>query len=155
MIKCAENIGRATLSSHKCCIGIKSCVENGCGRLLVTYNFSCFPQWSCSFMQSESFNFSIYYSYSYFLLSHWRNARLAKMVCTAMFLATFSLVFAIGIHTDFLLSHDVLFSLGDEMYVRPWARIFPYLVGVYFAWYFCENKSKINCGKVRRFFAAF
>lgn len=66
----------------------------------------------------------------------------------AIFFVTLFIVFGIGMHTEFTLSHDVVFDLGDELYLRPWARIFPYIIGGYFAWYFYERKSKLNFGKV-------
>lgn len=43
---------------------------------------------------------------------------------------------------EFKSSYDVLYSLIDALYMRPWARILPYFMGIAGGWYYNEYKNQ-------------
>lgn len=41
-----------------------------------------------------------------------------------------ALILSIAVFTRFTPAYDVMHSLGTDMYIAPWTRILPYLIGV-------------------------
>lgn len=41
-----------------------------------------------------------------------------------------TLIFAIAMFKNFTPAYDVMHSLGTDLYVAPWTRVLPYLIGV-------------------------
>lgn len=54
----------------------------------------------------------------------------AKAIFCSLFGIFFGLIFSIAIFTKFTPAYDVMHSLGTDMYIAPWTRILPYLIGV-------------------------
>lgn len=54
----------------------------------------------------------------------------AKAIFCSLFGIFLALILSIAIFTKFTPAYDVMHSLGTDMYIAPWTRILPYLIGV-------------------------
>lgn len=63
-------------------------------------------------------------------LPSYRYPNAAKAIFCSLFGIFVAFLFAIAIFTKFTPAYDVMHSLGTDMYIAPWARILPYLIGV-------------------------
>lgn len=48
----------------------------------------------------------------------------------------------------FVPSYDVLYNTGSALYVAPWARMSPYVVGVFFGWLLAASRGKLKITEV-------
>lgn len=64
----------------------------------------------------------------YLILFRYPNA--AKAIFCSLFGIFVAFLFAIAIFTKFTPAYDVMHSLGTDMYIAPWTRILPYIIGV-------------------------
>lgn len=54
-----------------------------------------------------------------------------------------------GLSAKFLLSFDVTFATGTEIYTNPFVRIMPYLMGIIAAWYFIEKQGIFDISQLK------
>lgn len=64
----------------------------------------------------------------YFIYVRYPNV--AKAVFCSFFGIFSTLIFSIAMFTKFTPAYDVMHSLGTDLYVSPWTRVLPYLIGV-------------------------
>ncbi|XP_053687195.1 nose resistant to fluoxetine protein 6-like [Sabethes cyaneus] len=72
-----------------------------------------------------------------------RNAELGKSIYVLSAVATFVFNMAITLMYHFVPSYDVLYNTGSALYIAPWARMSPYVVGVYFGWLLAATRGKL------------
>ncbi|XP_062553181.1 uncharacterized protein LOC134218266 [Armigeres subalbatus] len=73
-----------------------------------------------------------------------KNAKLGKSIYVVFAAATFVFNMAITLMYHFVPSYDVLYNTGSALYVAPWARMSPYVVGVYFGWFLAMGGSNLQ-----------
>lgn len=66
---------------------------------------------------------------------------MAKKLFGVLFAAFSVLVLAIALKNEFTPSYDVMHMLGNALYIAPWSRIIPYLVGVAAGWILFTTKG--------------
>ncbi|XP_055307401.1 O-acyltransferase like protein-like, partial [Sitodiplosis mosellana] len=80
-----------------------------------------------------------------FIYAKYPNA--AKTVFCSLFAICVGLLFSIAIFTKCTLTYDVLLSLLSDIYIPPWTRVLPYLVGVAAGYVMYMMKGKLPLGK--------
>lgn len=80
-----------------------------------------------------------------------RNAKLGKSIYAVFAAATFVFNMAITLMYHFVPSYDVLYNTGSALYVAPWARMSPYVVGVYFGWLLAAARGNLQLNEVGPF----
>ncbi|KXJ79812.1 hypothetical protein RP20_CCG027970 [Aedes albopictus] len=73
-----------------------------------------------------------------------KNAKLGKSIYALFAAATFVFNMAITLMYHFVPSYDVLYNTGSALYVAPWARMSPYVVGVYFGWLLAAARGNLQ-----------
>ncbi|XP_055629857.1 nose resistant to fluoxetine protein 6-like [Toxorhynchites rutilus septentrionalis] len=73
-----------------------------------------------------------------------KNTRLGKSIFVAFAAATVAFNMAITLMHHFVPSYDVLYNTGSALYIAPWARMSPYVVGVYFGWQLSVTGGKLD-----------
>lgn len=61
---------------------------------------------------------------------HCRYPNASKAIFCSLFGIFFGLILSIAVFTKFTPAYDVMHSLGTDMYIAPWTRVLPYLIGV-------------------------
>ncbi|XP_055537122.1 uncharacterized protein LOC129725377 isoform X2 [Wyeomyia smithii] len=72
-----------------------------------------------------------------------RNTELGKSIYVLSAVATFVFNMAITLMYHFVPSYDVLYNTGSALYIAPWARMSPYVVGVYFGWLLAATRDRL------------
>lgn len=67
---------------------------------------------------------------NYFISSIFRYPNVAKGLFCSLFGIFSALTLAIAVFTKFVPTYDVLHELGTDLYIAPWTRVIPYLIGV-------------------------
>ncbi|XP_055312462.1 O-acyltransferase like protein-like [Sitodiplosis mosellana] len=80
-----------------------------------------------------------------FIYAKYPNA--AKLMFCSLFAICVGLLFSVSIFIKFTLSYDVLHSLLSDIYIRPWTRVLPYLVGVAAGYVMYMMKGKLPLGE--------
>lgn len=62
--------------------------------------------------------------------SHFRYPNTAKAIFCSLFGIFVAFLFTIAIFIKFTPAYDVMHSLGTDIYIAPWTRVLPYLIGV-------------------------
>uniref|UniRef100_A0A8D8I3H0 Nose resistant to fluoxetine protein 6 n=1 Tax=Culex pipiens TaxID=7175 RepID=A0A8D8I3H0_CULPI len=76
-----------------------------------------------------------------------KNAKLGKWVYQAAAVATLVFNLTITLMHHFVPSYDVLYNTASHLYIAPWARMSPYIVGVYFGWLLAATRGKLDVTK--------
>lgn len=71
-----------------------------------------------------------------------------KAIFCSLFGIFFGLIFSIAIFTKFTPAYDVMHSLGTDMYIAPWTRVLPYLIGVAAGYAMHTMKGELPLGEV-------
>lgn len=58
-----------------------------------------------------------------------------------MFFGFFAIIFGIAMYSKFTPAYDVMHDLGGDLYIAPWTRILPYLIGVGAGWTYYHHKD--------------
>ncbi|XP_055613836.1 O-acyltransferase like protein-like, partial [Uranotaenia lowii] len=72
-----------------------------------------------------------------------KNANTGKTLYQLCAAATFVFNMAITLMNHFVPSYDVLYNTGKALYIAPWARMSPYVVGVFFGWLLAAGRGKL------------
>ncbi|XP_055322371.1 O-acyltransferase like protein-like [Sitodiplosis mosellana] len=80
-----------------------------------------------------------------FIYAKYPNA--AKAIFCSLFGIFFGLIFSIAIFTKFTPAYDVMHSLGTDMYIAPWTRVLPYLIGVAAGYVMYTLKGEMPLGE--------
>lgn len=85
------------------------------------------------------------------MIVFFRNENLAKNICIGLFGFFTAITLYVAVTTKFTPAYDVIHHLGTELYISPWTRIIPYLVGVAAGWYLYTSNGVLALEKVRLF----
>lgn len=83
------------------------------------------------------------------LFSYAKHPKFVKTAATAVFLATVIWTYTIGLNSKFQLSFDSTFATGTEIYISPFVRIMPYVMGAICAWYFVEKQGQFELSETK------
>lgn len=72
-----------------------------------------------------------------------RNQNVAKKLFGVLFAAFSVLVVTIALRNEFTPAYDVMHTLGNALYIAPWSRIIPYMVGVAAGWILFTTNGKM------------
>lgn len=78
-----------------------------------------------------------------------RNKTIGIKTFVAFAVGSFALGSAVTFKHKFMVSFDVLWASGTELYIAPWTRISPYCVGVACGWYLHTYRNKFRISDVR------
>lgn len=98
----------------------------------------------CSY---EYFSYISIFRHFFLYLPH-RYPNAAKALFCLLFGVFSALVFAIAMFTKFTPAYDVMHSLGKDLYISPWARVLPYLVGVASGYIMYSLNGVLSLGEV-------
>ncbi|XP_037826594.1 O-acyltransferase like protein-like [Lucilia sericata] len=76
------------------------------------------------------------------LFTYAKHPKLAKTLTIGCFIANMVWSFRIGLNINFQLSFDTFFATGTEIYISPFVRVLPYIMGAVAGWYFLEHKKR-------------
>ncbi|XP_065367677.1 nose resistant to fluoxetine protein 6-like [Calliphora vicina] len=76
------------------------------------------------------------------LFTYAKHPKLAKNLTIGCFIANMVWSFSIGLNINFQLSFDTFFATGTDIYISPFVRVLPYIMGAAAAWYFLEHKKR-------------
>ncbi|XP_058463284.1 nose resistant to fluoxetine protein 6-like [Malaya genurostris] len=76
-----------------------------------------------------------------------RNAKLGKSIYVLTAVATFVFNMAVTLMYHFVPSYDVLYNTGSALYIAPWIRVSPYVVGAYFGWLLSATRGELSFTK--------
>lgn len=65
-----------------------------------------------------------------FIICTFRYPNAVKAIFCSLFGIFVAFLLAIAIFTKFTPAYDVMHSLGTDIYIAPWTRVLPYLIGV-------------------------
>lgn len=109
------------------------CVSIGRGHWLAKCNSSSYLLCFYSYTLSK-FLLLFFYEWTenvhIFVFQSNRYPNAAKAIFCSLFGIFVAFLLSIAIFTKFTPAYDVMHSLGTDMYIAPWARILPYLIGV-------------------------
>lgn len=135
MISYVASIGGETCCTSKTYSAKMSCAWIGRGRWHVKCNFSSCLQYYCSVMPSKcpahAYARDIrQHAHYYKELALFRYPNAVKAVFCSLFGIFVAFLLAIAIFTKFTPAYDVMHSLGTDIYIAPWTRVLPYIIGV-------------------------
>ncbi|XP_030558156.1 nose resistant to fluoxetine protein 6 [Drosophila novamexicana] len=74
----------------------------------------------------------------------------ARLVAVAGLLATISWSYSIGINSKFEFSFDTVYGTGTQIYISPFVRVLPYIVGSMAAWCFLERRLRCKLSDMQQ-----
>ncbi|XP_037954991.1 nose resistant to fluoxetine protein 6-like [Teleopsis dalmanni] len=84
----------------------------------------------------------------YFLLAtillfiYAKHPKFVKSTVVTLFAGNVLWTYCIGLNSKFQLSFDAAFATGTEIYISPFVRILPYIMGAVSAWYLFERQQE-------------
>lgn len=82
-------------------------------------------------------------------MDKYRNQELAKKIFAALFVLFSLLMLGIAVSKEFTPAYDVMHELGTDLYIAPWTRILPYLIGVAAGWFLHTAEGVLPLQQVR------
>ncbi|KAM7343794.1 nose resistant to fluoxetine protein 6-like [Cochliomyia hominivorax] len=76
------------------------------------------------------------------LFTYAKHPKVAKFLTICCFIANIVWSFSIGLNINFQLSFDTFFATGTDIYISPFVRVLPYIMGAAAGWYFLEYKKR-------------
>ncbi|XP_030387186.1 nose resistant to fluoxetine protein 6 [Scaptodrosophila lebanonensis] len=83
------------------------------------------------------------------LFVYTKRPKVAKTVVAVVLLATIAWSLVIGIKTKYEFSFDVVYETGSYIYISPFVRVLPYIVGAIAAWCLVEHKLQYNLSEAQ------
>ncbi|XP_039956789.1 nose resistant to fluoxetine protein 6-like [Bactrocera tryoni] len=83
------------------------------------------------------------------LFTYAKNPRLVKGFTAAILVGTIVWSYSIGLDTKFQLSFDSVLATGTDIYISPFVRILPYVLGAVTAWYLLQRQSQIDISELK------
>lgn len=77
-----------------------------------------------------------------------RHPKITKNMFIAMFYGFLGLVLYIAWDTKFTPAYDVMHDLGADLYISPWTRILPYMIGIGSGWFLYNSKGAMPLNQV-------
>ncbi|XP_055920543.1 nose resistant to fluoxetine protein 6-like [Eupeodes corollae] len=75
-----------------------------------------------------------------------KHPKIVKNVIAGGLIATIGWTYVVGFRSRYQLSFDVALHTGTEIYINPFIRIMPYIMGAIAGWYLVENNGKFEIG---------
>ncbi|XP_052873848.1 nose resistant to fluoxetine protein 6-like [Anopheles cruzii] len=85
-----------------------------------------------------------YVLFTALLFVYAKSSQFGKRLFGMFAIGTLVLNVALTLNHRFIPSYDVLFNTGDALYLAPWSRVSPYVVGVYFGWMMAARRGKFT-----------
>nr|XP_014094116.1 nose resistant to fluoxetine protein 6 [Bactrocera oleae]XP_036233465.1 nose resistant to fluoxetine protein 6 [Bactrocera oleae] len=83
------------------------------------------------------------------LFTYAKNPRLVKGFTAAILVGTIVWSYSIGLDSKFQLSFDSVLATGTDIYISPFVRILPYVLGAVTAWYLLQRQSQIDISELK------
>ncbi|XP_067634108.1 nose resistant to fluoxetine protein 6-like [Eurosta solidaginis] len=83
------------------------------------------------------------------LFTYAKNPRLVKGFTVTIFAGTIIWTYSIGFGTKFQLSFDSAFATGTDIYISPFVRVLPYVMGAITAWNLLERQSQFDLSEMK------
>ncbi|XP_050094113.1 nose resistant to fluoxetine protein 6-like [Anopheles aquasalis] len=122
----------------------RSCQQYWWRNLLYIQNLYPMGDICLSWTWSLACEMQYYMLFTGLLFVYAKSSQFGKKLYGWFALGTLLLNFGLNFNHRFMASYDVLFNTADALYMTPWSRIPPYVVGVYFGRLLASSRAKFT-----------
>uniref|UniRef100_A0A0A1WML0 Nose resistant to fluoxetine protein 6 n=1 Tax=Zeugodacus cucurbitae TaxID=28588 RepID=A0A0A1WML0_ZEUCU len=127
----------------------EKCTQYWWRNLLFIQNFFSHNDMCLNWTWSLACEMQYYVLATILLFIYAKNPRLVKGFTAAILVGTIAWSYSIGLDAKFQLSFDSAFATGTKIYISPFVRVLPYVLGAVSAWYLLQRKLQIDISDLK------